>query len=140
MHPSHEFVSTYPAFYSMKTSTDLLYVTKQKFSEFKYAYEDYLVKIGNDVWIGEDARIINGVTVGDGAIIATGAVVTKNVPAYAIVGGVPAKIIDYRFDADQIDLLSRLEWWNKSEDWIKEHAEDFESIDKFCINIEKMNG
>lgn len=67
--------------------------------------------IGNDVWIGTSATLIDGVTIGDGAIIAAGAVVTKDVPPYAIVGGVPAKIIKYRFNEEIIAKLLELKWW-----------------------------
>lgn len=67
--------------------------------------------IGNDVWIGAGAKIMAGVHVGDGAIIAAGAVVTKNVPSYAIVGGVPAKVIKYRFEECIISELLSLKWW-----------------------------
>lgn len=72
--------------------------------------------IGNDVWIGYEAVILAGVTIGDGAIIASHAVVTKDVPPYTIVGGVPAKIIKKRFDERTIDKLIELRWW----DWSKE--------------------
>lgn len=70
------------------------------------------VKIGNDVWIGTRAMILDGITIGDGAVIGAGAVVTKNVPPYAIVGGVPAKIIKYRFSQDKINELLASQWWN----------------------------
>ena len=69
------------------------------------------VKIGNDVWIGQGAFIKGGVSIGDGAVIAAHAVVTKDVPPYAIVGGVPAKVIRYRFDAETIKELLELRWW-----------------------------
>ena len=72
------------------------------------------------MWIGNDVRIIGGITIGDGAIVGLGAVVTKDVPPYAIVGGVPAKIIRYRFEQDKIEELLRDKWWNKEEEWIKE--------------------
>lgn len=68
--------------------------------------------IGNDVWIGTNAVVMGGVTVGDGAIIAAGAVVTKDVPPYAIVGGVPARVIRYRFPPKIISELLSLQWWN----------------------------
>ena len=74
------------------------------------------IVIGNDVWIGYEAVIFSGVTVGDGAIIGTRAVVTKDVPPYAIVGGVPAKLIRKRFDEDVISRLAELRWW----DWDRE--------------------
>ena len=74
--------------------------------------------IGNDVWIGYDAVIMAGVTIGDGAIIGTRAVVTKDVPPYTIVGGVPAKEIRKRFDNKTISELLRLKWWNWSIDKI----------------------
>jgi len=70
------------------------------------------IQIGNDVWIGYDAVIMSGVTIGDGAIIGTRAVVTKSVPPYAIVGGVPAKLIRYRFPEAVIAELQKLQWWN----------------------------
>ena len=68
-------------------------------------------KVGNDVWIGRKAIIKAGVTIGNGAIIGAGAVVTKNVPAYAIVAGSPAKIIRFRFSSDLIEKLEALRWW-----------------------------
>lgn len=70
------------------------------------------VIIGNDVWIGVNAVILRGVTVGDGAVLAAGAVVTKDVPAYAIVGGVPAKIIRYRRNGEDIEKLQKSSWWD----------------------------
>jgi virginiamycin A acetyltransferase len=69
--------------------------------------------IGNDVWIGAHSVILKGVHIGDGAIVAAGAVVTKDVPSYAIVGGVPAKVIKFRLEQDTINKLTALEWWNK---------------------------
>ncbi|MBM6749851.1 CatB-related O-acetyltransferase [Megamonas rupellensis] len=74
------------------------------------------IVIGNDVWIGYKAIILAGVKIGDGAIIGTGALVTKDVPAYSIVGGVPAKIIRKRFSEDIINELEILKWW----DWPKQ--------------------
>lgn len=71
-----------------------------------------VVEIGNDVWIGAGVFIKGGVKIGDGAVIAAHAVVTKDVPPYAIVGGVPAKVIKYRFDDDTIRELLDLKWWN----------------------------
>lgn len=68
--------------------------------------------IGNDVWIGSKAIILQGVKIGDGAVIAAGAVVTKDVPPYAIVGGVPAKVIKYRFNEKEIDFLLKCKWWD----------------------------
>lgn len=68
--------------------------------------------IGNDVWIGTSAIILNNVTVGDGAIIAAGAVVSQDVEPYSIVGGVPARHIRYRFDKETINKLIKIKWWN----------------------------
>lgn len=76
------------------------------------------IVIGNDVWIGYEAVILAGVTIGDGAIIGTRAVVTKDVPPYTIVGGVPAKLIKKRFSEETISALLEIQWWNWSEERI----------------------
>lgn len=73
------------------------------------------VRVGNDVWIGARATILSGVTVGDGAVIGAGALVTKDVPPYAIVGGVPARVIKYRFPPDVIHDLLEIRWWGWDE-------------------------
>lgn len=74
--------------------------------------------IGNDVWIGYEAIIFAGVTIGDGAIIGSRAVVTKDVPPYGIVGGVPAKLIRKRFSEEIISTLLEIRWWNWSRERI----------------------
>lgn len=73
---------------------------------------DLPVTIGNGVWIGIRCLILDGVTIGDGAIVAAGAVVTKDVPPFAVVGGVPAKVLKYRFSPEIIERLLEIQWWN----------------------------
>ena len=88
------------------------------------------IVIGNDVWIGYEAVILSGVTIGDGAIIGTRAVVTKDVPPYTIVGGVPAKPIRKRFDEKVIEELLKIKWC----DWTEEKiARNIENIKNGCI-------
>ena len=86
--------------------------------------------IGNDVWIGYEAIIMAGVTIGNGARIATRAVVTKDVNPYEIVGGVPAKLIKKRFDDETIELLEKLKWWDKNETEIKKIIPILMSLNK----------
>jgi virginiamycin A acetyltransferase len=85
--------------------------------------------IGNDVWIGHEAIIMPAVTIGDGAIIASGSVVTKDVPPYAIVGGNPAKIIRKRFADEVIQDLLRIKWWDWPVDKISERINAIVSCD-----------
>jgi acetyltransferase-like isoleucine patch superfamily enzyme len=74
------------------------------------------VMIGSDVWIGTRAIILPGVTIGHGAVIGAGAVVTHDIPPYAVAGGVPARVLRYRFDASTIERLIQSEWWNWPEE------------------------
>ncbi|ELB2930005.1 CatB-related O-acetyltransferase, partial [Vibrio alginolyticus] len=69
------------------------------------------VEIGNDVWIGANSTILSGIKIGNGAVVAAGSVVTKNVPPYAVVGGNPAEVIKYRLNETQISQLNDLKWW-----------------------------
>jgi len=96
------------------------------------------VKIGNDVWIGARAIILPAVTVGDGAIIGAGAVVTRDVPPYAVVAGVPARIVRFRFRNDQIEKLLKIAWWNWDERKILENLDYFYgNVDKFIKKFEQ---
>lgn len=85
------------------------------------------IVIGSDVWIGFEAVILGGVTVGDGAVIGARAVVTKDVPPYTIVGGVPAKPIRKRFSDEVISRLLKLQWWNWPEEWIRKNLAAIQS-------------
>ncbi len=89
-------------------------------------------EIGNDVWIGANVFVRNGAKLADGVVVGAGAVVTKDVPAYAIVAGVSARIIRYRFAPDVIDKLLELKWWNLDEAVIASFP--FGDVNK-CISI-----
>jgi len=86
-------------------------------------------KIGNDVWIGYNATIMAGVTIGDGAIIATNSTVVKDVEPYSIVGGNPAKEIKKRFSDEEIAKLLALKWWDKDLEWISENVSKLTGMD-----------
>lgn len=86
--------------------------------------------IGNDVWIGYDSVIMPGIKIGNGVIIATKSVVTKDIEPYSIVGGNPAKLIRKRFDANIIEVLEKLKWWNWSPEKITENLEILTSNDE----------
>lgn len=85
------------------------------------------IVIGNDVWIGYEAVIMAGVTIGDGAVIGARAAVTKNVPPYTIVGGIPAKPIKKRFSQENINTLLKLKWWDWSKEKISQQISDIQS-------------
>ncbi len=89
--------------------------------------------IGNDVWIGYNATIMAGVSIGDGAIIATNATVVKDVAPYTIVGGNPAKEIKKRFTDEEIERLQNLKWWDKDIDWITENVQKLTGREVFEI-------
>lgn len=138
-HPSSTWVSTHPSFYSLSKQSGIVYTDIKKFDEEIYVDKEgkYNVIIGNDVWIGNGSTIFSGVTIGDGAIIGSGALVNKDVPPYAIVGGVPAKILKYRFKEDEIDFLMQLKWWNKGQQWIKKYSDYFKDVEILIKEVEK---
>lgn len=128
-HPSNTFVSTHPVFFSLSTQTQMTFVSKNYFDEFEPIF------IGNDVWVGANSIILDGVIIEDGVIIAAGSVVTEDIPAYAIVGGVPAKIIKYRFNKKEIDRLLEIKWWNMNVDFLKSNFKKFHNINEFLNDI-----
>lgn len=126
-HPTH-LLSTNSIFYRPGISD--IFAKKIEFNEEETSY------IGHDVWIGNGAVILDGVHVGNGAIIAARAVVTKDIPDFAIVGGVPAKVIKYRFSDEIRERLLELKWWELSDEDIKKILPVFTMND---ISLEKLN-
>ena len=138
-HPTQKWVSTHPSFYSTKQQAGFSYVNEDKFSEIIYANNEKRIPIliGNDVWIGNDVLLISGIHIGDGAIIGAGAVVTHNVEPFDIVAGVPARSIRKRFTQEQIEMLLKTKWWDKSDEWNKQHADIFYDITVFMETVTK---
>lgn len=118
---SLDYISTSSIFSAKRNGTGISWSENTVFDEYKEIY------IGNDVWIGSSVKIMPGVHVGNGAIIGTGAIVTKDVPPYAIVGGVPAKIIRYRFSGNYIEKLESSKWWNLDESILKKNISLFKA-------------
>lgn len=138
-HPIHQVASIHPAFYSTKAQYGFTYTNNDFYQEYQFVDQEnkFSIIIGNDVWItAGSTKIIQGITIGDGAVIMADAVVTKDVPPYAIVGGIPAKIIGYRFEPDEIEFLLNLKWWNKDEDWLRKHVDFFKDIQELRRIVE----
>jgi len=131
-HPTTNVASTHPAFFSAENwGCYETFVTTSTFVEM------LPVRIGHDVWIGAKTFIQDGVSIGHGAIIGAGAVVTHDVPPYAIVVGVPAKIIRFRASTEQIARLLQIAWWEWSDDILREHATRFNDLGTFIAHFSK---
>lgn len=130
------FVSTSPMFYSLLKQSGKTFATEQMFEEFVWVDKDkkYAIEIGNDCWIGEGVFIAGGKRIGDGAVVYAGSFVTHDVPPYAVVAGVPAKIIKYRFEDNVIQRLLDIQWWNKPLKWIENNCDLFSDVNKFLIS------
>lgn len=133
-HPVSENISTSPTFFSTDPRNRLQYTRRQLYDETGVLRDGmYSIVIGNDVWIGNDVILLPGVTIGDGAVIGAGSVVIKDVEPYAVYVGNPARKIKYRFAEEEIQELLRIQWWNRDEAWLREHAESFADPKRFLI-------
>ena len=133
--PQHSMasVSSHPAFYLRNTPLAKTYSVRDMFATSKRTF------ISHDVWIGQNAIIMSGLQVGVGAVIGAGAVVTRDVPAYAVVGGVPAQIIKYRFDEKLRNDLLASKWWDMPEEWMKSNYSLLQDPLKLleCLNVKR---
>ena len=124
VHPSDR-VSTSPVFYdSSNCFKEKNYISADSRNPVKQPQ----TIIGNDVWIGENVFVSAGVNIGDGAVIGAHAVITKDVPPYAIVAGVPARVLRYRFDEATIKELMATQWWEWSDEKLAENKEWFSKV------------
>ncbi|MCM1184226.1 MAG: CatB-related O-acetyltransferase [Roseburia sp.] len=131
-HPISSNISTSPSFFSMEPRNGLSLVKRQLFQEYlQKEGEHYSIYIGNDVWIGNNVTILPGIRIGDGAIIGAGSVVTKDVEAYTVCVGNPARKLRYRFEPEEIKRLLEIKWWDRDESWIRENAEVFSDPKRF---------
>lgn len=136
-----EIVTTYPIINPIFTEWDRYVECRDELqrNSIEMPNHNKSVYIGNDVWIGANVMIMPGVKVGNGAVIAGGAVVTKDVPDYAVVGGVPAHVIKYRFDKKQIDMLQQIKWWEWSHDFILKNIECIFDVNRMIKKYGKAN-
>ena len=133
------FATTSPCFFSLRKQNGATFATQQMLNEIKTTNNEgsFDCEIGNDVWICEGVFINGGIHIADGAVVLAHAVVTQDVPPYAIVGGVPAKIIGYRYDEATIKWLLNVQWWNNPIAWFRAHWSLLCDIDKLKAYYDK---
>lgn len=129
-HPLDRHAALHPAFYNKSGAMGYTYTTEDSYDEYKFIDKDRKIQvvIGNDVWLGDDVRILSGVSIADGCVIGCGSIVTKDTVPYGIYAGAPAKLIRKRYDDETINALMSLKWWDKGEDFIREHIEEFNDV------------
>uniref|UniRef100_UPI0040277322 CatB-related O-acetyltransferase n=1 Tax=Prevotella sp. TaxID=59823 RepID=UPI0040277322 len=132
---SLQYMSTSPIFTQKINALQECWIDK---NIFEHKSTDERVYIGNDVWVGSHVLINGGVHIGDGAVLGAGAVVVKDVPPYAIVGGVPARIIRYRFSPEVIEKLLDLKWWNYNANILKENIDFFQKENITVDDVEEF--
>jgi acetyltransferase-like isoleucine patch superfamily enzyme len=130
-HALDNYVSVHPAFYSLRKQGGFTFIGNQSFQEFNLIEGKYSFVIGNDVWLAYGVKIMEGLSIGDGAVVAAGSIVTGNIPPYEIWGGVPAKKIRNRFPDEIKCKLDEIKWWNSDMNKLKAQAHLFTDIDKF---------
>lgn len=136
-HPyTYPYVSTAPCFFSNTNfinQNGSTFAKEQCYDELVYRdfEKKYSIEICNDCWIGDGVFFVGGVKVGDGAVVLAHAVVTKDVPPYAIVGGVPAKILKYRYSHEDIEFLLKIKWWDNSKEWFEENWRLLSNFEEF---------
>lgn len=140
-HPFREpYVSTSPMFFNKAHLGGRSFTDHDTFDNIRHADEvcgGVAVVIGNDCWIGHGVFFVDGITVGDGAMVLAGSVVTKDVEPYAIVGGVPARTIGYRYDKPTIDMLLRVKWWDRPVDWLRANSHLLSDMEQFRREFDK---
>ncbi len=129
-HPLN-FISTSPVFYSPRRG----WASKPEFNETANG----VTRIGSDVLISANAILLAGVQIGHGAVIGAGAIVNRDVPPYAIVAGVPAKVIKYRFSEDLIARLLKTEWWNADEKLLIKYMTSASRPEEFLLHLEQLD-
>lgn len=130
IHPTNG-ISTSPMFYSTAKQNGITLTQKNKIEESKP------ITIGNDVFIGANVTVLDGVSIGDGAVVGAGAVVNKDIPPYAIAVGVPARVVKYRFEKDQIEKLQKVGWWNFEEAKLRDIERCFFDLNIFIEKYSK---
>lgn len=124
IHPT-KGISTAPMFYSKAKQNGTTFCVENKMEEYKQT------TIGNDVFIGANVTVLDGIHIADGAVIGAGAVVTNDIPPYSVAVGVPAKVVKYRFDEKTIEALLEKQWWNGTEEDLKQVERNFWDIESF---------
>lgn len=130
IHPARGVISTYPGFYSGGSSVPV------KFHLDRSVIEHRTVTVGNDVWIGARAMLLDGVSIGDGAVVAAGSIVTRDVAPYCVVAGSPARVVRTRFTEEQVRRLVAFAWWDRGLEFCTRHAALFATPEKFFEMVE----
>jgi acetyltransferase-like isoleucine patch superfamily enzyme len=127
-HPTRDWASSHPAFFSTRAQAGFTFADTDIYEELRRLRGNWALDVGHDVWFGDRVTALAGLSIGTGAVVGTGSVVTHDVEAYTIVAGVPAREVGRRCSKAEAGELLQTAWWERDAQWLRSHWREFRTV------------